>query len=148
MPCSHVNNFIWCNSLVEPKGPYFTWKYMAIINQIRIRILHCKNVKTIMNHYRSFISIFSIFIWSGTKKEPKQQNNNRNNPKYHQKKSWKELFKIFHCFAPFTSLTNCAMAFLLFEPILARTFFNSSLCTLGFNTLPVHYETIHLLTLF
>ena len=86
-----------------------------------------------MTHYKSCLLIFSIFFWSGIKEEPKQQNNNRRNLHYHQKNPWNKLFKFFHCFAHFTSLTNCAMAFLLFKPVLACTFLNSSLCTLAFS---------------
>ena len=130
-PCEQFH-FIWSNLLAEPKGPYFTRKYMAVINQIRIWILHCKNIY-IMTHYKSCLLTFFIFIWSGIKEEPKQQNNNRTNLKHHQKNPWNKLFNILYCFAPFTSLTNCAMAFLLSKPTLKHTFLNSSLCTLAFS---------------
>ena len=71
-----------------------------------------------------------IFIWSGLKVEPKQWNNNRANLKnIHRQNTWNRLFKVFYCFAPFT---YCAMAFLLFTPILTHSFLNSSLHTLAF----------------
>ena len=118
---------------------------MAVKNQIRIWILQCKNIY-IMTHYKSCQLIFLIFIWSGIKEEPKQQNNpNRTNLKYYQKNPWNKLFNILHCFAPFTSLTNCAMAFLLSKPTLKHTFSILPYAHLLFHTVAVHYVTIHLL---
>ena len=145
MPYSHVNSFISYSVTYLLSLKVLT--LLENIWQLKIKSeFESCNAKTyILWLTTSCLLIFLIFIWSGIKEEPKQQNNNRTNLKYYQKNPWNKLFNILHCFAPFTSLTNCAMAFLLSKPTLKHTFPILPYAHLLFHTVAVHYVTIHLL---